>query len=785
MIVNDAINLKMKLGRYLKYWKWIVFSVIISLTIAYIYQRYVTRIYKATSTILINDYRRAGFNSEISAFTDKFSVYNQNRVSIDNEMEFIKSRENVRSAIEDLNLNISYYSDGNLKSQDLYDKSPIKFVIVDSLKNDLNSFLFEIEKQNDEKFQLFDSEKKTLGIFRYNVEFVADKLKFVVVKNDNFSFSKLSSIFVKVDPISNSVESFRNRIITTNPGEETSVCDIQFTDPSPNRAIDFVNSLVKAYEKSTILEKQKQIKNTYHFVNERLADVDNVLVNTESSDESYKRLNNIVNVDIESGITLSKREEFSSKINENNTTISLVNNVLTNIYNDKFDYMPSNIVPTNQILMGQMVKYNEDISDYNRFSEGTSQSHPDLIEKKKKLLAQKKSIIDGLGNFIKKLQQENDYYNKKFNLVLGKVGSLPNQEREVNRSQRKIGIISETYKYLMNKKEETAISLYSVAPNSKVIEKAFCTNVPIYPSKKIIYLVALVLGLFIPLVFIYCILLFDTKILGKKDVTDKLTLPYLGEISSSKDKILEAMSRTSASESFRIVRANLEYVIKTLPIESKSNCKKIFTTSTIPKEGKTFVGVNLAIAFSQVNKKVLLVGLDIRNPKFDEYLENIDTTLGLTNYLSQEEKPISDYIQFDAENRIDVLPSGMIPPNPTDVLLNFKIEKVFSDLEKEYDYIIVDTSPVSLVSDTILISNLADYFVFVLRYDYSEKRFLDDINDLQREGKIEKVCLLLNDVPINRGYGYGYGYGYGREKSSFVGKVINFMFKDKFNKNEY
>ena len=339
----------------------------------------------------------------------------------------------------------------------------------------------------------------------------------------------------------------------------------------------------------------------------------------------------------------------------------------------------------------------------------------------------------------------------------------------------------------MNKKEETAISLYSVAPNSKIIEKAFCTNVPIYPSKKIIYLAALLLGLFIPLVFIYCILLFDTKILSKKDITDRLTLPYLGEISSSNDKVLKVMSRTSSSEAFRIVRANLEYVIKTLPVKSEINCKKIFITSTIPKEGKTFVGVNLAIAFSQVNKKVLLVGLDIRNPKFAEYLENINTNQGLTNYLSQEEKPISDYIQYDSQNKISVLTSGIIPPNPTDILLSFKIEKVFSDLEKMYDFIIVDTSPVSLVSDTILISNLADYFVFVLRYDYSEKRFLDDIDDLRKEGKIENVSLLLNDFPIKRGYGYGYGYGYGvdKEKSTVLEKFRNFLFKNKFNKNEY
>lgn len=703
MNTNDKFNFKIKIEKYLKFWKWIVLSVFLSLSLAYVYQRYLTKIYKASSTILINDYRRAGFNSEISAFTDKFSVYNQNRVSIDNEKEFIKSRENVKDVIENLHLNITYYSDGNVKSEDIYKKSPIRLVVIDSLgSSEQEEYrFFEVDKKDNNHFQLKDYEKKTLGIFPFNKVIEVNHFKFSIEKEDEFLHSKLSTIYIQIEPIRNAVEHFRDRITIDNPGEETSVCEITFTDRSPERAMDFVDQLVKVYEKSTILDKKRQIKNTYDFVNERLADVDNVLSNTETSDESYKRLNDIVDVDLESGLSLSKREEFSNKMNENKTTIYLVESVLKEMYNDQLDYIPSNIVPTNQILMGQMIKYNEDISDFNKFSNGTFKTHPDLIEKREKLIAQKKSIIDGLSNFIKKLQQENDYYAQKYHIVLNKIGRLPNQEKEVTRSQRKIGVISETYKYLMNKKEETAISLYSVSANSKVIEKAFCSYIPIYPSKKIIYLVALVLGLFIPILIIYCLILLDTKINNKKDVINKLSLPYLGDISFSKSKIIHAMDRDSVAESFRIVRANLEYVLKTLP-HNANNCKKIFITSTVPKEGKTFVGVNLALSFAQINKKVLLIGMDIRNPKFEEYLPTINAQMGLTNYLFQEGASIDQFIQEDVINNISVLTSGMIPPNPTELLLNKKIEELFLDLEKKYDYIIVDTAPVSLVSDTIL-----------------------------------------------------------------------------------
>lgn len=783
---DEKTNHVIKVQKYLKYWRWIVFSLVLSMFLAFAYQRYVTKIYKATSTILINDYRRAGFNSEISAFTDKFSVYNQNRVSIDNEMEFIKSRENVQEVIKSLDLNINYYSDGNVKSEDLYTKSPIKLVINESVVDaaELEGFfVFEIEKIDNSRFRLINEEKKEIGKFRYGQNLKVDNLEFAIIKNGNFETTKLSNVFVRIEPVKYSVESFRNRITTLNPGEETSVCEITFIDSSPERAIDFVNALVVAYENSTIIEKKKQIKKTYDFVKERLVDVDDVLSNTESSDESYKRSNDIVDVDIESDLTLSKKEEFSNKMNENSTIIALVQDVIKEIYNDNLNYMPSNIVPVNQILMGQMIKYNEDITDFNKFSIGTSKNHPDYIEKRQKLLAQKKSIIDGLTNFVRKLEQENAYYGSKYNIVLNKIGRLPNQEKEVTRSQRKIGIISETYKYLMNKKEETAISLYSVSPNSKVIEKAFCTYVPIYPSKKIVYLIAFFLGLFLPVAIIYGLLLFDTKINSKHDVTSRLSLPYLGDISFSKNKTIGKNSRDSVSESFRIVRANLDYVLKTLPVKAtQGKCYKIFITSTIPKEGKTFVGVNLALSFSQINKKVLLIGMDIRNPKFEEYLPNINANVGLTNYLYKENDEIEKYIQRDEHNNIDILTSGTIPPNPTELLLNEKIEKLFSSLEEKYDIIIVDTAPVSLVSDTILISKFADAFIYVLRNNYSEKRFLENIAELEAENKLTNISVLVNDVPVNKGYNYGYGYGYGygefMAKKPFM-KKIKKLFKTK------
>jgi len=316
--------------------------------------------------------------------------------------------------------------------------------------------------------------------------------------------------------------------------------------------------------------------------------------------------------------------------------------------------------------------------------------------------------------------------------------------------------------YLLQKREETAISLAATAPNARVIDLAKESKGPVSPKKNIIYLAALFLGLLIPFGILYLKELLDTKVKTRLDITDKLNIPFLGDVpkSLSPTEIIDTTCRTSTAEALRIVRANLDYMLTQVP-DGLAKC--VFLTSTIPGEGKTFLSVNLASIFAHSGKKVLLIGMDIRKPKLNEYVTTSDGK-GLTDYLSTKNIPISDFIiSMKGYEAFDVLLGGNIPPNPTEMLMSKKVKELFEQFKKQYDYIIVDTPPVSLVSDTLVISKHADTFIYVVRANYLDKRMLHFPEILYNENKLPNMAIILNDTKLGKGYGaYGYGdYGYG------------------------
>jgi len=647
-MINEDVNKFRNIFRiYTNNWKWILLTIFVFLTIGYFYQRYVTKIYNAKATILVNDYRRAGFNSEISAFSDKFSLYNQNKVSIDNEMEIIKSREIVEQAINNLGLNISYFSDGNLKSLNMYGTCPIRLVKLDSLPIK-DSFQLKITIKGNIGCEVNNGIDGNQLRYNFDEQFWLNNNSYMIVKNSNYTLSNINDVFINITPLNYLVDSYKYRILTENIGKETSLCEISFSDESAERAIDFLKELIKVYEVFTIKQKKEQIAQTYKFVNERINNIDELLSNVENDGVSFKNINSIVDIDIESGVTISNKNNYQTKLDENRSYIAAIDKFIKDYDNSKVAYFPSNILPKNQILMDQILRFNDDFTEFNKMLRGYTKENSEYLDGERKLLAQKKSIINGMKNYQNLLVDENRIYGAYMDQIDSKLKKIPIQDKEITRNKRKMDIISDIYKYLMNKKEETAISLYSISPNSKTIEIPHSTFVPIYPSKKIVFLVSLLAGLLLSILTIYIVSLLDTRIKYKKDVTDRLGINYGGDISHSNENKISIKSRSSAAESFRIVRANIDFILNTKSSIKNSDiqkAKKIFVTSTISKEGKTFVGFNLAQSYAQINKKVLLIGLDVRNPKIDNYETEINASFGVTNYVSQNELDISKYLQ--------------------------------------------------------------------------------------------------------------------------------------------
>ena len=338
---------------------------------------------------------------------------------------------------------------------------------------------------------------------------------------------------------------------------------------------------------------------------------------------------------------------------------------------------------------------------------------------------------------------------------------MPRQEREFRAIAREQKVIESLYMFLLQKREETNISLAAKDTKAKVIDEAIVSTKPVAPRTLIILLASLIIGAIIPFVYIYIKNLLDTKIKNRFDVIEHSNVPFLGDIptSESSAKLIEVNSRSSAAEAVRIVRTNLDFI---LTEQVDDACKVIFVTSTVSGEGKTFVSANIAATFSLSGKKVLLMGLDLRNPKLYEYLKV--HPLGVSNYISANNSSIHDYIlKVDGYTNFDVLSSGSIPPNPTEILMSKKFQQLFKELKASYDYIIVDTSPVSLVTDTLIISQYADATVYVVRANKIDKEMLRIPNELYRDKKLKNMALVLNDSDVTKGYGYGYGYGYGNE----------------------
>jgi capsular exopolysaccharide synthesis family protein len=446
--------------------------------------------------------------------------------------------------------------------------------------------------------------------------------------------------------------------------------------------------------------------------------------------------------------------------------------------------IPNNIIPStneNSINTGDLInQYNSFVNQRNRNLEnGGTEKNTTVINLNNKIDDMRKSIKESLNRLSASLKIKKNELQLQDNITNSKISEIPRQGREFNSIERQQKIKETLYLYLLEKREEVGITLAITAPNAKIIDSAIPAKSPFSPNTRLVQLFALLAGLLIPFLVIFIHDFLDTKVKNRKDVEQVVTIPFLGDIpaSESNDKIIEVNSRSSSAEAIRMIRTNLDFILGNI---SDEKCKTIFVTSSIPKEGKTFVSINLASTIALTSKKVLIIGLDIRNPKLNEYI-NLPAK-GLTNYLARNENNINEYIvKVENFENFYALPSGVIPPNPVELLSNNKINVLFDELKKEYDYIIVDTPPVSLVTDTLLIAKNADAFIYVIRANYLDKRMLGFIEDLYQQKKLPNLSLILNDTDLKKSYGYangyGYGYGYGME-------IENKSWKDKFFKRK-
>jgi capsular exopolysaccharide synthesis family protein len=774
---EQDFQIRAVVDQYASHWKWFVLGVFVSLFGAYLYLRYTVPQYRAATTILVKDEKKGGLSSELSAFADM--GIGGGKSNLDNEIEILKSRTLVESTVRKMNLNIAFVVEGKILSSNLYKNAPILINYLEQRSDFYNksrSYQFLALAESTFQFEdllgqgnVLEGNKK---VFRYG-EPIKTKYGTLVLNKSLVSPAPYNDdvkpINIVISPLEKVAESYRARLNVAPLSKTSSVVELSLVDPVLQKAEDFLDNLVQNYNEYAAADKNFISENTSKFIANRLALITDELDGVEQNVQNFKNANQVTDIETEAGLFIEGSNEYDKKGIEADIQLNVISSMVDFIKKSK----PSDLLPTN-IVSGEATEligsYNQLVLDRNRILKSATEVNPTVIKLNEQLASLKSNVASSLSRMQSNLRIQKRDLNNQEGLLNQKIGKIPVQERQFRVIARQQKVKEELYLYLLQKREETAIALAATESVARVVDAAKGSDSPVAPKKNIIYLGALLLGILVPFGVIYLMDLLDTKIKSRLDLEGKTLIPFIGDVPTSEtpSEIIKSESRTSSAEALRIIRTNLEFMLTKVP---DGQAKTIFLTSTFPKEGKTFVSANLAATFALSGKKVLLIGMDIRNPRLDEYLTLPDR--GFTNYLSSKNLVLEDLIvKYDGFEDFHVLPAGVIPPNPAELLMNKKVDTLFETLKKQYDYIIVDTAPVSLVTDTLLIAKHADCFIYVARANFLEKRMLNIANTLFKEQKLPNMCLLLNDTDTTKGYGYGYGYGVKIEKATWYKKIF-------------
>lgn len=766
---NSANNeVKQQLELILSYWKIISICLIIAICLAYTHLRYATFEYSANATIKIQDEKQSQKLPSIEDVASKGLFANGSNKIVD-EIAIIKSRALLTNVVKKLNLNIKYFLQGQIKEQEIYKNPPLKinFFASDSIIHNVDTTLY-IKIVSPSKYLMFKDDGKFL-IDRdeelgksYNF---GDRIKtgfgdIVIVPNiDKFAPIIGSDLRVSLVPVRKIVSSFERRInISTETG--SSVVRLDLTDNIPKRSIDVLNQIIKEYNNDVISDKESEIKVTSDFINNRLQVVSKELEEFDFTAEQLQKKNNLTALNSQANLYLESKKATENQINSTSNTLQLIDYLQDEIKqkNKSSDLLPPNIISDPNIA--QVTKtHNELVAQRDRILKNSSVTNPIVINLNNQIDALKGNLENSLENMKKTSQITLNNLNKEGARISGQIYSAPTKQRQFRNIERQQGIKESLYLYLLEKREESAIRLGMFSPNAKTIDQAYSSFLPVSPNKMMTFLGAILFGLALPIGAIYMLSLLDNKIHQKNDLIKILDIPYIGDVpkTSKKQKLVKKTDYSPKAEAFRILRSNIDFLLAGI----SSNSKKLFITSTTSQEGKSHTSTNLAMSISYSEKSVLLIETDIRVPKIMAYLNLTNKPeKGLSDYLADKTIKPDDIVIKHSDNRhLDIIPSGTIPPNPSELLMSNRVEELFKHFDKKYDYIIADTSAVGLVSDTLLISKYADIFIYVVSADNIDKRQLVHVaQPLYEKNRLPRMSMLLNGVDTSKkGYGYGYG----------------------------
>ena len=754
---EENFDFKKEFYKYFSFWKYFLGTSIFLLITAFIYIKYTSKVYTSTAKIKVLDKKESSL--ELPSAEDLFS---HSKINLENEVEVLKSYPILEEVVRNLNLTTSFIAIGDIM-ESLEVSIPFEYFserTSDSITkqeyrlNITDEGLEIIDYNNDDKTYLF----KEFSTYKasHDLPFEIHNINQDVWRENYEGFG------IIFQPIEDVVASLKKDIIIESVGKESEIISLSLKSTNKEYAENIINELINVFNKDGIQDKQFIHKRTIDFVNDRYAYLSMELDSIEIVKQLYKVDNNLVDLSANSAISLEQSFRSEESIFSVENQISVTNLLIATLNNSDLELLPANIGIENAEINFLISDYNQTILERKKLILSAGLNNPSIKQMDNIISDSRSNIIFSLQNHLSQLNNLKEKLSKQYFEYDSRVSDLPEKEKILRAIERNQEIKEALYLFLLQKREEAEVSYAVTEPSIKVVEYAIADNIPVSPKPKIIYLGALLLGLLIPFGVLYLLFLFDTKIYSKDDLLElNLGAPILAEIpeivEQSNKMIESSKERSVLAESFRVLSSNLNFI---LPKDEQAG-KVIMNTSTVKGEGKTFTAINLALTYSSFDKKVLLIGADLHNPQIHKYINVKKSVKGLTNFLI--DKTVNwegSLLKPNSELNCDFLLGGTIPPNPAQLLSNGNLDLLLEQAKTKYDYIIIDTPPSLLVSDTLTISHLADVVLFVTRCNHSQKEVLNFLKDIIKDEKIKNIGLILNGLGKMNAYGYGYGYGY-------------------------
>ncbi|WP_332452528.1 polysaccharide biosynthesis tyrosine autokinase [Chryseobacterium aquaticum] len=764
-------------------WRMFLISILFFLLSGITYIYYNAPLYKVQAKVLIKDAKKSSAgSSEVANIGGLSGLGSMQANSIENELQVITSKNIAEQTVRDLHLQTSYFKKDQRFDIELFgDEFPYKILILNEKQSaDYPKRGIDIV-QTAHGFILKSKgwEKDVKGSFGNTLSL--DFANIIIIKNKNYrsqikknDLSK-DSFYFTITSFESAVEILQKDLNVSLADEESTVFILEMIYKNRLKAKAIINSVINIYNGYAQIDKAKDDEKSRDFIDERLTIISKELGTIEADKESFKKNNEIVDLPTQSRIDLQTSVESNQKLLDLDTKMQLNDIMLSYINNVNYELLPTSIGVENPTSASIIGNYNNLVIQRKKFLENATSENPLVRDLTNQIDDLRKALKESIRKSKSALAIARGQTVGQENKAELGMEAFPKKERLYRGIERQQQIKENLYLMLLEKREEASIKLAMTAEKARVIDAAYSSLKPVSPKKIIILLSSIIIGLILPFLYILIKTILSNKIITKDDVSKLTNIPVISEIPNNKKsgkEIININLNTSEAEAFRILSTNLKFV---LPKKEKAN--NILITSSVKGEGKTYIAINTALSLAASGKKVVLIGGDLRNPQLQRYDESKRNAVGLSDYLSDYVDSLNEIISPSVLHKnCDFIYSGTIPPNPVELLSNGKFDNLLDDLSIKYDYILIDAAPMMPVTDTSMIAMLADTTLYVVRSEYSDKKFIEFINHNKKNSIIKNPVLVLNNVSkVNFGYGNTYGYGYQNDVAPLWSRVFNFF----------